>query len=90
MQCCSTPGGLNGGSGCAADEEAGEKESWTPELATLSLFLCGGIPKDADAVEDGRCVCCARCSMKRRMCRYGTHLRSTTDVAPAAESSKHL
>ena len=52
--CCWTMEGLNDGSCFAADEEAGERESWTPWFATLSLLLCGRVLKDASAVEDMR------------------------------------
>ena len=54
--CCWMIGGLNAGSGRAADEEAGERESWTPWFATLSLSLCGRVLKDASAEEDMRSV----------------------------------
>jgi hypothetical protein len=46
---------------------AGERESWTSWLATLSLLPCGSVPNDTDAVEDGRDVRCAQCSETRRM-----------------------
>ena len=56
MQCCLTLEGLIAGSCRAADEEAGERESWTPWFATLSLLLCGRVFRDASAVEDLRSV----------------------------------
>jgi hypothetical protein len=90
-QCCYTPGGQYVASCRSADGEAGERESWTPWLATLSLLLCGRDVKDDIALEEVRYVRRAKAEALRALQHCAdAHLRSDIDVASAAGSSMHL